>query len=109
MAQVCSCKNLSPIHTLSANCIAKEHQNQRGPQFKPLDEKTDIWGIGQIAWALIANNRDGAVREDRFGPEYENGDRKHIHLGSRYEGTEEELDSLGDSCKHCLQKRGALQ
>ncbi|KAF9692816.1 hypothetical protein EKO04_009107 [Ascochyta lentis] len=46
-----------------------EHQYQNPEDIQSLDEKTDVWGIGRIAWALIVNQWDpfGPMREG--GPE----------------------------------------
>ncbi|KAH7092330.1 kinase-like domain-containing protein [Paraphoma chrysanthemicola] len=42
-----------------------EHQSQQGPNFTPLGEKTDVWGLGSVAWSLLVNQttRHGPVRD----------------------------------------------
>ncbi|KAF1918295.1 hypothetical protein BDU57DRAFT_537867 [Ampelomyces quisqualis] len=54
------------IWNREATCYAPEHQLQRGPPWVPLNEKTDVWGIGSIIWSLIAHAdpENGPVRED---------------------------------------------
>ncbi|KAF3009851.1 hypothetical protein E8E13_010552 [Curvularia kusanoi] len=44
---------------------APEHQIFVDENSQRLDEKTDVWGIGRIAWTLIVNrlNQEGPVRE----------------------------------------------
>ncbi|KAJ4376030.1 hypothetical protein N0V83_001310 [Neocucurbitaria cava] len=50
-----------------------EIQIQHGPNFTPLGEKTDVWGIGRIAWSLIVHRLGdyGPVRDVRaYGDEF---------------------------------------
>lgn len=57
-------------HILPANAhntrYAPEHHYLSGSDPVRLDAKTDIWGLGRIAWALIVNmcESDGPLRED---------------------------------------------
>jgi serine/threonine protein kinase len=40
---------------------------QTGPDFVPLGEATNVWGIGRIAWTLVVNRCDayGPVRDQK--------------------------------------------
>ncbi|KAH7092331.1 hypothetical protein FB567DRAFT_614222 [Paraphoma chrysanthemicola] len=72
---------------------APEHQNQEGPPWTPLGEKTDVWGIGSILWALIThrNLNSGPVREDR-----RDRDKNDIPISTRLEDGRNELKLTAD-------------
>ncbi|KAJ4993304.1 hypothetical protein SVAN01_01279 [Stagonosporopsis vannaccii] len=57
-------------HVLTENesRYAPEHHHYNPDSPKKLDTKTDVWGIGRVAWGLIVNRLepDGPVRENGF-------------------------------------------